>query len=318
MLPEIFHSDIMEQPAIIVQRYVDILSDAGFKAVFGDHRNKDVLIDLINVLLPESRSVKDISYATTEIPGFSLSNKSVRLDLRCTGDEGSEFIVEMQCYRQENLFRRCVLYSSLVYSSGSRKGDRQEYELPPVYFICLLSGDAEISGRTGQEWEEHVVTEYTFREKAMGDVPDETISCIFVELNRFRKPLEDCGTLVDKWCYALKHIGTLDRLPEDLRVEALERLFRACEISKFDKAQKLSYEKNMITERDYYNIINTAKKDGIRAGLQQGLEEGLQQGLEEGRQEGKVEVAGAMKRMGIPMETIMQATGLSREEIERI
>ncbi len=48
----------------------------------------------------------------------------------------------------------------------------------PVYFICLLSGDAEISGRTGQEWEEHVVTEYTFREKAMGDVPDETISCI--------------------------------------------------------------------------------------------------------------------------------------------
>ena len=32
-----------------------------------------VLIDLINVLLPESRSVKDISYATTEIPGFSLS-----------------------------------------------------------------------------------------------------------------------------------------------------------------------------------------------------------------------------------------------------
>lgn len=152
----------------------------------------------------------------------------------------------------------------------------------------------------------------------MGDVPDETISCIFVELNRFRKPLEDCGTLVDKWCYALKHIGTLDRLPEDLRVEALERLFRACEISKFDKAQKLSYEKNMITERDYYNIINTAKKDGIRAGLQQGLEEGLQQGLEEGRQEGKAEVAGAMKRMGIPMETIMQATGLSREEIERI
>lgn len=105
-----------------------------------------------------------------------------------------------------------------------------------------------------------------------------------------------------------------DRLPEDFRVEALERLFRACEISKFDKAQKLSYEKNMITERDYYNIINTAKKDGIRAGLQQGL----QQGLEEGRQEGKAEVAGTMKRMGLPVETIIQATGLSREEIERI
>lgn len=34
------------------RRYVDILSDAGFKAVFGDRRNKDVLIDLLNVVLP--------------------------------------------------------------------------------------------------------------------------------------------------------------------------------------------------------------------------------------------------------------------------
>ena len=38
-----------------VQRYVDILTDAGFKAVFGDERNKDVLVDLINVVLPEER-----------------------------------------------------------------------------------------------------------------------------------------------------------------------------------------------------------------------------------------------------------------------
>ena len=30
-----------------VQRYVDILSDAGFKAVFGDQKNKDVLMDLL-------------------------------------------------------------------------------------------------------------------------------------------------------------------------------------------------------------------------------------------------------------------------------
>ena len=73
------------------QRYVDILSDAGFKAVFGDERNKDVLVDLINVVLPEDRHVKDIAYSTTEIPGLTLANKSIRIDLRCTGDDGSVF-----------------------------------------------------------------------------------------------------------------------------------------------------------------------------------------------------------------------------------
>ena len=39
-----------------VQRYVDILTEAGFKAVFGVEKNKDVLIDLLNVLLPEPRA----------------------------------------------------------------------------------------------------------------------------------------------------------------------------------------------------------------------------------------------------------------------
>ena len=68
-----------------MQRYVDILTDAGFKAVFGDQRNKDVLIDLLNVMLPPHRKVKDITYQTTEIPSFSLFNKSTRLDLRCKG-----------------------------------------------------------------------------------------------------------------------------------------------------------------------------------------------------------------------------------------
>lgn len=72
----------------VVQRYVDILTDAGFKAVFGDQRNKDVLIDLLNVMLPPHRKVKDITYQTTEIPSFSLFNKSTRLDLRCKGEDG--------------------------------------------------------------------------------------------------------------------------------------------------------------------------------------------------------------------------------------
>lgn len=85
-----------------MQRYVDILSEAGFKAVFGEERNKDVLVDLLNIILPAGRTIREISYATTEIPGFTLANKSIRLDLRCKGDDGTNFIVEMQCYHQNN------------------------------------------------------------------------------------------------------------------------------------------------------------------------------------------------------------------------
>ena len=50
------------------QRYVDILSDAGFKAVFGEQRNSDVLTDLLNVILPPHRKVRKLTYRTTEVP----------------------------------------------------------------------------------------------------------------------------------------------------------------------------------------------------------------------------------------------------------
>lgn len=261
------------------RRYVDILSDAGFKAVFGDQRNKDVL-----------------------------------LDLRCTGRDGTVFIVEVQCYRQENLFSRCVGYAARVYDSGTERGEGQRYDIPPVYFICLLGDGADGFDREGPLWEDRFISEYTFREKTSNDVPAETIFCIFVELNRFRKDLQECGSEEDRWCYALKRVGTLDSLPDGLREDAFERLFRACEIARFDRDRRLTYENDMITERDYWNIIDTAARQGRAEGKAEGLAEGKAEGLAEGR----IKIARAFKEQGVAAETISAATGLSIEEVEAL
>ena len=321
-----------------MQRYVDILTDSGFKAVFGEQRNREVLIDMLNAFLPDGRHVRDIEYSATELPGFTLSNKSVRLDLRCTGEDGRQFIVEVQCYRQSNLFRRCVLYASEVYAAGSRRGDMQENDIQPVYFLCLLGGDARISDGDGPRKDGCIVREYTFREKDGGDVPDETIFCIFVELNRFSKSLEECTGELDEWCHSLRHVGTMTEIPERLKKEPFKRFFRACEIAKFDTDTKLIYEKDMITERDYYNIINTARKTGMSAGMERGLQKGLQQGLQrgmesglkkgrkeglqKGREEGMIEgqhrIAKTMKAMGMTTEVIVKATGLPEGEIAEL
>ena len=58
----------MNETRTSAQRYVDILTEAGFKAVFGVEKNKDVLIGLLNIVLPEHRRVTDLAYSTTEIP----------------------------------------------------------------------------------------------------------------------------------------------------------------------------------------------------------------------------------------------------------
>ena len=120
------------QSTTTVQRYADLLSDAGF----GEQRNKDVLMDLLNVLLPRERRVRDVTYATTELPGFSPFNKSVRLDLRCTGEDGTEFIVEVQCYRQRNLFNACCMPRRSMLPEAGRVTGRNMTFLQCISSAC--------------------------------------------------------------------------------------------------------------------------------------------------------------------------------------
>ena len=132
------------------QTYVNPLSDAGFKALLCDPANKQDLIALLNAFLPAGRRVSDLEYATTEIPGVTLSNKASRVDLCCTDTDGRRFIVEVQRSPQPNFFRRCVYYASRIYALGSERGDSQRYDLPPVYLLALTDRDFGFDRGGGQ------------------------------------------------------------------------------------------------------------------------------------------------------------------------
>ena len=86
----------------------------------------------------------------------------------------------------------------------------------------------------------------------------------------------------------------------------------------------------MNTERDTYNQIEYARESGREEGLEEGhkkghkegKEEGLKEGREEGRKEGKEDerskIAINLIRLGASCEIIVQATGLSEEEVSRL
>lgn len=104
----------------------------------------------------------------------------------------------------------------------------------------------------------------------------------------------------------LKHVGNLDGRPDGLGQRVFERFFEACEIARFDGDKKLSYEREMITERDWRAIKECAREDG-RA-----------EGMEEGAMEAKTQIARNLLRMGMPVQTVAEATGLSSSQIENL
>ena len=74
----------------------------------------------------------------------------------------------------------------------------------------------------------------------------------------------------------------------------------------------------MITERDYYNMLNTAKADGLAAGLAEGEAKGREDGLAEGRNEEKIRMAKAFKEQGVAASIIAAASGLSEAQIAEL
>ncbi|MCQ2264410.1 MAG: hypothetical protein MJZ70_09005, partial [Bacteroidales bacterium] len=59
--------------------------------------------------------------------------------------------------------------------------------------------------------------------------------------------------------------------------------------------------------------------EGLEKGMEKGLKEGMVKGMEKGREEGRqrlLETARNLLRMGIPLDDVAQATGLSVEELQ--
>ena len=188
------------------QRYVDILSNGGFKAFFGDESNKEAVMALLNTMLPKHRQIKEIDYQPTEHQGPVIGqSKEFKYDFMCSDASGAKFIVETQRYREKSWFKRCVSYASRAYDRQNKTGF--DYDVPPVYLIGLMGVDIDHPDK--EYWKDRYISEYTFREKECHDLLDETIVIIFAELTRFHKTEDECVTLEDKLLYLLKNSGKI-------------------------------------------------------------------------------------------------------------
>jgi predicted transposase/invertase (TIGR01784 family) len=123
-------------------RFIDPLSDFGFKHLFGNEPNKDILIDFLNQLFLGQKEIVDLVYNTTEHAGDSEEFKKIFFDLLCTGTNGEQFIIEMQRAQQHNFGDRAVFYTSrLINEQLPRGADHWNVELKEVYLIAILEFD---------------------------------------------------------------------------------------------------------------------------------------------------------------------------------
>ena len=290
---------------------MNLRSDVGFKAVFADRNNKDILIGVLNQILPPEARIEDIKeYSDREQRRDVPYGKKTVLDLVCVDRDDRTFVVEMQASEEDFFFERCVYYASGLYHLELSDGVRYK-GLRPVYVVSFLN--YRLRHDDESLWDtDHFISHWRFTEKRTGMVADQTISVIFVEMTLFTKTLEECVTEFDRLFYIFKNSDGFQRIPEWIEEAGgiSRRLAEACEVAAFDKEKKLKYEIDKMNEWDIQAQKEYAVRKGLEEGLQKGLREGREEGLEQGREETRLSIARKLFEAGTPVDVIVNCTGV--------
>lgn len=61
------------------ERYISLLTDFGFKRIFGTDLNKDLLINFLNSLFNGEEVIKDVKYLNSENVGDVFTERKVHI-----------------------------------------------------------------------------------------------------------------------------------------------------------------------------------------------------------------------------------------------
>jgi len=252
-----------------------------------------------NELLKGERVITDLTFLDKEILPDEKDARSIIYDVYCTTDTGEHIIVEMQNKTQPHFMERSVYYVSSAIVTQGRKGQEFDYQINAVYGVFMLNFRE-------RALEEKFRTDVILADRENHRMVNDKMRFIYLQLPLFHNKEAECVTDFEKWIYLLKHMDVLDRMPWTAQSQVFKKLAEIGDLAKLSQEEFHQYTMALKVYRD-----NKAMYDGA-------IQEGFRKGEAEGEAKGIVKVAKNMKSIGIPIDQIQQATGLSPEEIKKL
>ena len=220
-------------------RFMDPTTDFGFKKLFGEEANKDIIISIITDVLELKTQLLDIQFLDKEQLPPSSEERVGIYDIFCKDVEGNRFVVEMQKSRLAYVKDRMVYYSTFPIAAQAKKGDdflsffdsaiaadrvrdvdvitygkkpaktSWDYYLDAVYCIAVLGYRLNGSSRAVN------------RNSLRNDEPPhelfyDKLRFVTIELPLFdeSKPEYSLDIHLNKWLYFLKEVPSFSAIPK--------------------------------------------------------------------------------------------------------
>jgi len=263
-----------------MSRYLNPYTDFGFKKLFGEEANKDLLADFLNQLLPPHHQIETLHFKNPEnLPDLPLERKAI-FDVYCKSVTGEDFIVEI-----------------------AKKGD-WDFKLNAIYYVAILDFKYD-----EKEEKQKLLREVTLKDQD-GDLFYKKLCFSFIQMPLFNKQEHELATRSDKWLYFLKNLENFDHIPAILKEPIFEKAFDTLEEANLTREQLEQYQKSLLTYWELKGVVDTARDEGKAEGKAEGLIEGIEKGI--------CLTAQKLKQEGLSVEMIAKVTGLTVAEIENL
>ena len=293
-------------------------NDAFAKHILSKREHKVFLIDLLNAVIfdkgthPEDEKIIDVTLEDRVFTPSHHDEKAGILDIRAKTNKHI-YSIEIQQYREADIGARCCYYALNVLHDQITKGVPY-HKLTPVIIITFLT-------------ENHLSTSnyhscYHYNEDDEHSRLTNLSTLHFIEFKKCRVNEKSKLSRLEQWVKYLSATAPAGEeiIPEE---EMFKELSRIEKVYSKDKEEMLRYEAAERAEMDFVSAISSAELRGKEIGKAEGLTEGIAKGRTEGKAEGRVEgkkiqaleTAKTLLEMGLSIQQIIKATGLSEEEI---
>ena len=317
-------------------RFIDPMTDVGFKVLFGSEGGKCFLAGFLGALLREKIVIEE--FLDKEISPETGMGKRTVFDIMCKDRRGHRFLVEMQVRKQSHYMQRLLYYMGRCVTGQLKRGGEYS-DIRPVIGIFIMGFEpddgmdglimdmgASVAYNDLQHPLQGCMNDYILSDRLGGGADYEGFRQIYIRLARFRKSEAECRDMIDKWIYILKNMKWLNEIPFKDQEEMFRRLEEYADASNMDPEERIAYDLYVDSLRSYDRGIEyerkLAREEAWKEAWKEAREEAWKEAEESvreagmrGERQGIEKTARRMLSMGMDRGIIASATGLSPEHI---
>ena len=290
---------------------ITLTNDYAFKRLLGSEENKPLLQNFLECILDLApQEVLGLEFMDKELTKEEFSDKTGILDVKLKLTNGTVIDIEIQASWNASFVKRTLFYWAKMYTSDFKAGESYD-KLHRCIAINIIADGFRLN--------DAIHSEYLLQEKTAHTTLTDVLEVHFLDLQAAKKAKEE-GKAVGKrgqlinW---LRFIGATNK--EERKMIAtmspvLQMLNEKIDVLTLSPTERKLYESRMKLKSD----ITTISETQFSAGVERGKSLGLAEGEVRGSRQKALETAHNLLVIGLSIENIAKATGLTVQEVENL